>query len=78
MNWVKDYKNALFSNDTKYFEEYLNCFHENILNKTKNDIMNFKAKLENNYKVKFNFDNFFLFYPCVENENIKEFKDLRF
>ena len=78
LNWVKDYKNALFSNDTKYFEEYLNCFHEKNLNETKNDIMNFKIKLESHYNVKFNFDNYFLFYPYVENENIKEFKDLRF
>ena len=33
--WVKDYGIALFWNDTKYVEEYLDCFHEGDLNKTK-------------------------------------------
>ena len=78
MTWVKKYKNALFSNDNKYFEEYLNCFHEKNLDETKNDIINFKIKLENHYNVKFNFDDYFLSYTNAENKNIKEFKDIRF
>ena len=73
--WVKGYKNALFSNDTKYYEEYLDCFHELNLNETKNGIINLKRKMENHYNVKFNFDNEFLFYPNFENPN-KKFKDL--
>ena len=78
LTWVKDYKNALFSNDTKYYEEYLDCFNHKNINETKNAIMNLKGKLENHYKVKFNFDKYFLFYPYTENVNIKEFKDLIF
>ena len=26
IKWVKDYKNALFSNDPKFYEDYLNFF----------------------------------------------------
>ena len=78
LTWVKNYKNALFSNDPKYYEEYFDCFHENNLNESKNALMNFKIKLENHYNVKFNFDNYFLFYPYAESLNIAEFKDLIF
>ena len=28
LKWVKDYKNALFSNDPDFYEEYLYCFSE--------------------------------------------------
>ena len=76
LTWVKDYGNALFCNDTKYVEEYLDCFHEGDLNKTKNEIWNFKERLENQFKVKFKFDNYFLHYPLPENKNIVQFKDL--
>ena len=78
LTWVKNYKNALFSNDPKYYEEYFDCFHENNLNESKNALMNFKIKLENHYNVKFNFDNYFLFYPYAESLNRAEFKDLIF
>ena len=78
LTWVKDYKNALFSNDNKYYEEYLDCFNHKNLNETKNAIMNLKGKLENHYKVKFNFDNDFLFYPYAESIENKQFKDLVF
>ena len=78
LTWVKNYKNALFSNDTKYYEEYLDCFNHKNLNETKNAIMNLKGKLENHYKVKFTFDQNFLSYPYAENPNIREFKDLLF
>ena len=26
LKWIKDFKNALFSNDLKFYEEYLQCF----------------------------------------------------
>ena len=29
LDWVKTYKNALFSNDPNFYEEYLKCFSEN-------------------------------------------------
>ena len=74
--WVKDYGNALFCNDTKYVEEYLDCFHEGDLDKTRKEIWNFKERLERQFKVKFKFDNYFLHYPLPENKNIVQFKDL--
>ena len=27
LDWVKDFNNALFSNETKFYEEYLDCFY---------------------------------------------------
>ena len=29
LEWVKDYNIALFSNEPKFYEEYLNCFYDN-------------------------------------------------
>ena len=81
LTWVKDYENALFCNNNDFFVEYCDCFYENNINATKDAILNFKGRLESNYKdykVKFTFNNYFLFYPLVEKSNIKEFKDLIF
>ena len=33
LKWIKNYKNALFSNDPNFYEEYLECFSDEIYNK---------------------------------------------
>ena len=78
LTWVQKYENALFCNNNDLFVEYFDCFYENNINATKEVILNFKGRLESSYKVKFNFNNYFLFYPYAESPNIKEFKDLIF
>ena len=57
LNWIKDYKNSLFSNDPKFYEEYLSSFEY------KYKIKNLIEKMEKNYKVKFNFDDKYLYFP---------------
>ena len=68
LDWVKTYKNALFSNDPNFYEEYLRCFSENEQYGFSDDIiidniLTLKEKMESHYKVKFNFTDDFLNYP---------------
>ena len=68
LDWVKTYKNALFSNDPNFYEEYLKCFSENEQYGFSDDIiidniLTLKEKMESHYKVKFNFTDDFLNYP---------------
>ena len=65
LKWIKDYKNALFSNDPKFYEEYLQCFEGEDIQKNINTLI---EELEAHYKVKFNFDNNYLYYPNFKNE----------
>ena len=70
LNWIKNYKNALFSNEPNFYEKYLSCFSDKLLfdikgsNRIKKDsLMRLKENMEEHYKVKFNFDGQFLYYP---------------
>ena len=68
LDWVKIYKNALFSNDPYFYEEYLRCFSENEKYGFSDDniidnILTLKEKMESHYKVKFNLTDYFLNYP---------------
>ena len=66
LKWIKNYKNALFSNDPKFIEEYLKSFEDS--NGIEDKIKSVITKSEYYYKVKFNFDNNFLYYPYFKNE----------
>ena len=48
------------------------------LSETQYAIMNLKMKIENHYKIKFNFDNKYLFYPFAEDQRIQKYSDLQF
>ena len=60
LKWVKDYKNALFSNDPKFYEEFLEGFYEY---GTEESFKSLIKKMEEHYNVKFNFDEIFLKFP---------------
>ena len=75
LKWIKDYKNALFSNDPIFYEEYLKCFSEEIYKKKK-EIIKLKEKIEKHYKVEFNFDYNFLDFPNYKKEG--KYSDLSF
>ena len=75
LNWIKDYKNSLFSNDPNFYEEYLKCFSEKVHDKS-NETLKSKEKMENHYNVKFNFDNRFLDFPNYKSEG--RYSDLSF
>ena len=62
LNWISQYKNALYSNVPKFYEEYLDSFDD--IDKMKGLI----TKLEKYYNVKFNFDNNFLTFPLYKNK----------
>ena len=79
LDWVKKFKNAFFSNDPKFYEEYLDCFYgKRDKFETFNAIMKLKAKIENHYGVNFNFDDYFLNYPIAEDSKIQKYSDLKF
>ena len=69
LDWIKNYKNALFSNEPNFYEDYLQCFDDHY---GRYDIIdNVKVlieKMENFYGVKFNFNDKFLDYPLFKNE----------
>ena len=82
LKWIKNYKNALFSNDPLFYEQYLQCFSEveNDLNKKdikiKENLIELKQNIEKKYKVQFNFSNDFFTYKNFKNEG--KFSDLTF
>ena len=76
IDWIKKYENALFSNDPKFYEEYLECFDEDNEVSIKYNIEKLIKKMEAHYKVKFNFNVRYLDYPkFLKNGN---YDDLRF
>ena len=74
LKWIKDYKNALFSNDPKFYEEYLQCFDEGY--SVKEHIQSLIEKMKKHYDVKFNFDETFLDYPHFKRDG--KYSDLTF
>ena len=81
LDWVKNYKNALFSNDPDFYEQYLECFSPTDKNNFTNDdivdnILTLKDKMESHYGVKFNFKNNFLEYPLYKGSG--HYSDLTF
>ena len=75
LEWIKKYKNALFSNDPKFYEDYLRCFSDEYYSK-KEKIMELKSTIENHYNIKFDFDDKFLYYPLYKVEG--KYGDLTF
>jgi hypothetical protein len=77
LDWVKNYKNALFSNEPNFYEEYINCFNDDIGDDgKKKKILELKQKIENHFNVKFNFDKNFLYYPKYKDKGT--FSELSF
>ena len=83
LKWIKNFKNALFSNDSGFYEKYLQSFATkseiNPVEKEKKIKYQLKMlidEMEKKYKVKFNFDNNFLKYPYFKNEGF--FSELAF
>ena len=78
LDWVKKFKNAFFSNQQKFIEEYLDCFYGKNEKECKKALLELKKNIEKYYKEKFNFDDKFLYYPHFEDRNIKKFINLTF
>ena len=74
LNWIKNYKNAIFSNEPQFYEEYLQCFDD--IKEINNKLKSLIAKVETHYKVKFNFDDNFLNYPYYKESG--KYSDLTF
>ena len=74
LNWIKYYKNAIFSNEATFYEEYLQCFSEEDSPEIK--LQSLIKKIEDHYNVEFNFDNNFLYYPNFKKNGM--YSDLSF
>ena len=75
LEWIVNYKNSLFSNDTEFYEQYLECFTDDI-ETTKKNVLALKNSIEDYYSVKFKIENDFLDFPQFKNDG--EFSDLKF
>ena len=73
LKWIKNYKNAIFSNEPKFYEDYLDCFNGDDI---KGNLENLIIKIEAHYNVKFNFDDEFLNFPLYKESG--QFSDLTF
>ena len=73
LDWIKNYKNALFSNEQIFLKEYLNCFSHS---KPENYINQLIQKCQQHYKVKFNFDKNYLNFPLYRDSG--HYSDLTF
>jgi len=73
LDWIKNYKNALFSNDPKFYEEYLECFNNDDIKSALNSLI---RNMEKHYNVKFNFNDEFLDYPLFKESG--NYSDLSF
>ena len=76
LKWIKDFKNALFSNDPKFYEEYLECFENGNRDFIEGKIKELKEKMEKHYSIKFNFDDAFLDFPNFKENG--EYSNLKF
>ena len=74
LKWIKDFKNALFSNEPKFYEDYLECFSDN--GRIEDNIKSLIYKVEKHYNIKFNFDDNFFKFPYYKEGG--KYSDLRF
>ena len=74
LNWIKNYKNALFSKGPNFYEEYLECFNDKYSIESK--IKDLIRKMESHYNIKFNFDEHFLDFPLYKESG--NYSDLTF
>ena len=75
LQWIVNYKNSLFSNDPEFYEQYLECFTDDITT-TKKNVLSLKSSIEDRYNVKFKIENDFLDYPKFKDDG--NFADLKF
>ena len=78
LEWVKNFKNAIFSNEPKFYEKYLDCFFDKNENECKKALRNLVENMEAHYNVTFNFDDKYLEFPLYKNKKIKKLCDLTF
>ena len=76
LNWIKNFKNAIFSNEPKFYEDYLQCFEVGDIYDIKNKIKDLIKRIEEHYEVKFNFDAKFLDYPHFKEDG--KYNELEF
>ena len=73
LKWIKDYPNTLFSNQAELTEEFLESFAHPT---PKLKILELAQKLSQIYKIKFNLDANFLYFPLYKDQG--QYSDLTF
>jgi hypothetical protein len=51
LKWIKDFQNAIFCNESIYYEKYIECFNDPNTNNVKRNIEALISSIENRYKV---------------------------
>ena len=62
LNWLKDFPNVIFTNNTNYFFKFIMNFNEK-------GLLNLKAEIEKNINIKLNFSNDFFSFPKFIKKN---------
>jgi len=68
-DWLQKFPNALYTNENKFYEEYVSNYN-------KDGLIKLKKEIENKYKIKLMFTNDFLSFPLFAYN--KDFSDLFF
>ena len=68
LQWIKNFKNAIYSNELKFYERYLDCFEKGNEILIKDSLNYLKELIEVHYNVKFNFDDKFLDFHLFKTE----------
>ena len=76
LEWIKNYNNALFSNEPEFYESYLECFSQENENKIKDSLYKLKRDIEKHYGISLNFNDKLLDYPLFRESG--KYSDLRF
>ena len=63
LNLIKVFQNAIFCNESIYYEKYIECFNDPNTNNVKRNIEALIKLIENHYNVRFNFNNKYLDFP---------------
>ena len=79
LQWIKDLPNSFFSNESSFDEKYIECFNDTNTDNLKKKINTLIRSMENHYKVRFNFNDTYLYFPLYE-ESMKKgkYSDLTF
>jgi hypothetical protein len=76
LKWIKDFPNAIFCNESTFYEKYLECFNDTNTDNVKENIDTFIRSIENHYQVKFKINNKYLYFPLYKESG--KYSDLTF
>ena len=69
LSWLQEFPNALYTNDSSFYKEYISNYNEK-------GLLDLKSKIEKSYKIKLNFTDDFMKFPKFINQ--EKYEDIIF